>query len=120
MANHFKTIGTVCIIAGVLYAIWGMIGMAYSVPVEAHQYRFDGVYAAEGTVLTVRDGQLVLIGGTNFSVDQPIRRIIDIGLNRFCFLMTMISGAVLLRLAKTKSNSVKITGKSEAGEIIVK
>jgi hypothetical protein len=106
MRNQIKTIGVICIVACVLCVVWGMVGMAYAIPSEAQQYRFDGVYAVEGTVLTVKNGQLVLIGGSNFAVDRPVRRIVNLSLWGLCFLMTLISGVVLLRLAKYGSITV--------------
>jgi hypothetical protein len=116
MANQIiKTVGTVCIIVFTLCMVWVTIGMAYAIPSEAQQYRFDGVYAAEGTVFTVKGGQLVLIGGSSFAVDQPICRIINLSLWGMCCLATLISGIVLLRVAKhgliaeTNANEVRIS-----------
>jgi hypothetical protein len=102
MTNYMRTIGTICIVVCTLCVVWGMIGMAYTVPSETQQYRFDGVYAAEGTVFTVKDGQLVLIGGSNFSVAQPLRRIVNLSLWGLCFLMTLLCGIILLRFTKKR------------------
>jgi hypothetical protein len=122
MTNQIiKRVGNVCIIVFTLCMVWVMIGMAYAIPSEARQYRFDGVYAAEGTVFTVKGGKLVLIGGSSFAVDQPIRRIINLSLWGMCCLTTLISGIVLLRLAKhgpfagTNANEVRISQTDSRG-----
>jgi hypothetical protein len=100
--RHLKLIGIICMVVGLLCAVWVMIEMTYTIPGETHQYRFDGVYASNGTVLMVKTGKLVLIGGTGFAVDHPLRRMVDLGLWGMCFVMTVVSGIVLLRLSKRK------------------
>jgi len=100
-----KTLGIICLIICGLSVFWVGLGAVYTPLEEPNQYRFDGVYAAEGTTLTVKNGELSLVNGLGFSVDQPIRRFIELSLWGLCFLMASISGIVLLRVdRKLKRN----------------
>jgi len=95
-----RTIGIICLAACVLSIFWIALGAFYTPVGESNEYRFDGVHAAEGTTLTVKDGKLELVGGMGFSVDQPLRRIIDHTLWGMCFLTSLISGIGLLWMHK--------------------
>jgi hypothetical protein len=106
-----KILGIICITVCTVCILWAMITMAYTVPSAAHQYRFDGVYAANGTCLTVKKGELVLIGGSNFSVDRPLRRVVNLCLNGLCFLTTLTCGIfLLLREKRADKNVIRING----------
>jgi hypothetical protein len=111
MEKMEKKLGMICIVVCVACVLWAMITMAYTVPSAASQYRFDGVYAAEGTSLMVKNGELVLIGGSNFSVDRPLRRIVDLCLSGLCFLTTLGCGIfLLLREKQAAKNVIRIDG----------
>jgi CDP-diglyceride synthetase len=100
MAKQLKLTGAICIIVCLLCMIWGIVNMIYIIPNNAQSYRFDGIRAANGTVLAVKDGQLDLISGSGFSVDRPLRRFVNLSLWGLCFLMTLLSGLIFLRLGK--------------------
>jgi hypothetical protein len=100
-----KAVGIISLIICGLSVIWAGIGAFYTAAEEPYQYRFDGVYAAEGTTLAVKNGELSLVSGMGFSVDQPLRRIIDQTLWGLCFLMSLTSGIFLLRLDQKLKNS---------------
>lgn len=95
-----KTTGIICLVVCGICILWGIFALTYSTAVGPKEYRFDGVRAAEGTMLTVKNGELQLVGGGHFSVDRPLRRIMDQILWGLCFLMTLIAGITLLALAK--------------------
>jgi CDP-diglyceride synthetase len=111
MAKQLKLTGIICIIACLLCIIWGMINMAYMIPNQTPQYRFDGVRAANGTVFAVKEGRLDLISGSNFSADRPLRRFVNLCLWGLCFLMTLLSGVIFLRLVKKEQRKDEMTAK---------
>lgn len=98
-----KTIGIICLVVCGVFILWGIFGLAYTTAGGPNEYRFDGVRAAEGTTLTVKNGELELVNGRHFSMDRPFRRIMDQTLWGLCFLMTLIAGITLLRLANKAS-----------------
>jgi hypothetical protein len=97
-----RTMGIICLTLCGIWILQGLFGMTYTTVSGPNEYRFDGVRAAEGTTLTVKDGQLELAGGGHFSVDTPLRRIVDQSLSGLFFLATLGAGIMLLRTAPPK------------------
>jgi hypothetical protein len=95
-----KTMGIICLTVCGLCILWVMFTACYSIAGDAGDYRFDGVRAAEGATFTVKNGQLELVSGSHFSVDTPLRRLMDQSFGGLCFLTTLLAGITLLRTAK--------------------
>jgi len=102
-----KTIGIICLVVGGVCILWGIFALAYTTAGGPKEYRFDSVRAAEGTTLTVKNGELHLVNGGHFSMDRPLRRIVDQTLGGLCFLMTLIAGITLLGTGAARERNTR-------------
>jgi len=98
-----RMIGVLCLVLFVVCVAWAVMVGYLSTDHSPGQIRFDGVFAAEGTTLVVKDGKLELVGSGAFSVDTPLRLAVDRVLGGLCLFMTLCAGIALLRVPRARS-----------------
>jgi len=97
-----KCIGLFCVTACALCVVWLAFIPYLTVAHPEDAVRFDNVRAVEGTVLTVKDGNLVPLEGGALGVGKPLGRYINNSLWGLCFVGCFLGGLSLLTSAKKR------------------
>lgn len=106
MKKFFKIIGISCLAICVFCTVYFLFKLYFITTLGGNQiHQFYGVSAQEGTLLTVLNGNLCLAKNASgfLSVDSPLIHTIEVILWSLCFLFTLISGIVFIRLGNKKN-----------------
>ncbi len=91
-----KCCGLFCVIVCVLCVAWLAFIPYLTIPDAEGAVRFDNVRVVEGTILTVKDGNLVPLEGGALCVGKPLGRYINNSLWGLCFAGSLLGGLLLL------------------------
>lgn len=120
MKKMAKTTGIFCLLVCGLCILYLMSSFYLSPSVAGSKmHHFYGVSAQEGTMITVANGELCLVGnGGLLSIDAPLKHVMSSSLLWLCFLMTLISGIVLLKVGSDRIPSSKKSQIAEQEELL--